>query len=83
MVEVNKSWYLLVMLPSLGSARFWLELWTKKLGSARLVRFFKKLGLLKIAQNEPNLKVLTYLGSRPDQEEKSTWSQKCQHYPHS
>ena len=50
---------------------------------ARLVRFFKKLGLLKIAQNEPNLKVLTYLGSRPDQEEKSTWSQKCQHYPHS
>ena len=54
-----------------------------RLGSARLVRFFKKLGLLKIAQNEPNLKILTYLGLRPDQEEKSTWSQKCQHYPHS
>ena len=27
----------LVMLPSLGSVRFWLELWTKKLGSARMI----------------------------------------------
>ena len=38
------SKYLLVMLPSRGSARFWLELLRKKLGSARLAQYFKKLG---------------------------------------
>ena len=41
--------YILVMYPSLGSARFWLELLKKKLGSARLGSarlgtFLKKLG---------------------------------------
>ena len=44
------------MYPSLGSARFWLELLKKKLGSARYV--FEKARFLKNAQNEPKIKCL-------------------------
>ena len=43
--------YVLVLPPSLGSARFWLELWAKKLGSARAIS--QKARIEKNWQNEP------------------------------
>ena len=44
------------MYPSLGSARFWLEILKKKLGSARYV--FEKARFLKNAQNELKINYL-------------------------
>ncbi len=48
---MNISQYELVMDPSLGSAR--IGFMSKKLGSARLVRFFQKARFEKNRKNEP------------------------------
>ena len=67
MLWQQQNTQVVVMYPSLGSARlgsarFWLELLKKKLGSARYV--FEKARFLKNAQNEPKNEAIIYFQSK-------------------